>query len=65
MENREIILSVDTTFLLKGAIFKRDDGKIMSFSISDVSTKADVSPKLFNFKVPKGAKVVNNPGSMR
>jgi outer membrane lipoprotein-sorting protein len=62
---REIILSVDRTFLLKGAILKRDDGRIISFSISDTSTTADVNPKLFNFRVPKGVKVVNNPMNMR
>lgn len=61
----EIILSVDGTFLLKGAIFKRDDGRIISFSISDVSTEADVNPTLFNFKVPKGVQIVKNPMNIR
>jgi len=61
----EIILSVDGTFLLKGAIFKRDDGRIISFSISDVSTEADVSPSLFNFKVPKGVQIVKNPMNIK
>lgn len=62
---REIVLSVDTSFLLKGAIFKRDDGRVMSFSISDVSTEADVNPKIFKFRIPKGVKVLSNPGDMR
>lgn len=62
---REIILSVDKSFLLKGAIFKRDDGKVMSFSISEASTAAEVNPKLFNFRVPKGVKIVNNPINLR
>lgn len=61
----EIILSVDGTFLLKGAIFKRDDGKIISFSLSDLSTEADVNPSLFNFKVPKGVQIVKNPMNIR
>jgi len=62
---REIILSVDGTFLLKGAIFKRDDGRIMSFSISDVSADADVRPTLFDFTVPGGVQIVKNPLNMR
>jgi outer membrane lipoprotein-sorting protein len=62
---KEIILSVDATFLLKGAIFKRDDGRIMSFSISDVSTGADVRPSLFEFTVPGGVQIVKNPLNMR
>lgn len=57
----EIILSVDPTFLLKGAIFKRDDGRIMSFSLSDVSTAPDVRTSLFEFTVPKGVQIVKNP----
>jgi outer membrane lipoprotein carrier protein len=61
---REIILSLDRTYLLKGAVFKRDDGRIISFSISDVSDSAAVSPKLFNFKIPKGVQVVKNPMNM-
>ena len=61
----EIILSVDGTFLLKGAIFKRDDGRIISFSLSDLSTKADVNPSLFNFKVPKGVQIVKNPMNIK
>ncbi len=62
---REIILSVDGTFLLKGAIFKRSDGRVMSFSLSDVSTAAEVNPALFDFKVPEGARIVTNPLQMR
>jgi outer membrane lipoprotein-sorting protein len=62
---REIILSVDGTFLLKGAIFKREDGRIISFSISDVSSKAEVGPGIFTFKVPKGVQVVKNPMNIR
>jgi len=62
---REIILSVDKTFLIKGAILKREDGRIMSFSIIDASTEADVKPDLFNFKVPEGVKIVNNPVNVR
>jgi len=61
----EIILSVDGAFLLKGAIFKRDDGRIISFSLSDVSAKADVNPSLFNFRVPKGVQVVKNPMNIK
>ncbi|MBN2159269.1 MAG: outer membrane lipoprotein carrier protein LolA [Spirochaetes bacterium] len=61
----EIILSVDLTFMLKGAIFKRDDGRIMSFSLSDTSVDADVDPSLFEFKVPKGVQVVRNPINVR
>lgn len=62
---REIILSVDGTFLLRGAIFKREDGRIISFSLSDVSAKADVRESLFNFRVPKGAQIVKNPMNIR
>ncbi len=62
---REIILSVDRSFLLKGAILKRDDGKVMSFSISEATTDAAVSPKLFNFRVPKGVKMVDTPLNVR
>jgi outer membrane lipoprotein-sorting protein len=61
----EIVLSVDGTFLLKGAIFKRDDGRIISFSLSDLSTEADVDPSLFNFKVPKGVQIVKNPMNIK
>src|SRR4030042_3725298 len=57
----EIILSVDATFLLKGAIFKLNDGRIISFSLSDISTTAEVRPSLFNFKIPKGVQIVNSP----
>jgi outer membrane lipoprotein carrier protein len=64
-EYREIILSVDATFLLKGAIFKREDGRIMSFSISDVSTGADVKSSIFDFTVPKGVQIVKNPLNLR
>lgn len=62
---REIILSVDGTFLLKGAIFKRSDGRVISFSLSDVSATAEVNPSLFDFEVPKGARIVTNPLQMR
>jgi outer membrane lipoprotein carrier protein len=61
----EIILSVDGTFLLKGAIFKRDDGRIMSFSLSDVSSAPDVKTSLFEFTVPGGVQIVKNPLNMR
>jgi len=62
---REIILSVDRTYLLKGAIFKRDDGRIMSFSISDATTKIEVRPSIFEFKIPKGVQIVRNPMNIR
>ncbi len=62
---REIILSVDDTYLLKAAIFKREDNRILSFSISEASTKAEVKESLFNFKVPKGVQVVKNPLNLR
>lgn len=62
---REIILSVDGTYMLKGAIFKREDGRIISFSLSDVSGKADVRESIFNFKVPKGVQIVKNPMNIR
>ena len=61
----EIILSVDATFLLKGAIFKRDDGRIMSFSLSDVSTAQNVKTSLFDFTVPRGVQIVKNPLNIR
>jgi outer membrane lipoprotein-sorting protein len=62
---REIIVSVDETYLLKGAIFKREDSRILSFSISDASTRAEVKENLFNFKVPKGVQVVKNPLNLK
>jgi outer membrane lipoprotein carrier protein len=62
---REIILSVDGTYLLRGAILKREDGRIISFSLSDVSGQANVSEGLFNFKVPKGVQIVKNPMNIR
>jgi outer membrane lipoprotein carrier protein len=62
---REIILSVDTTFLLKGAILKREDNRMSSFTLSETSTKAEVNENLFNFKVPKGVQVVKNPVNIR
>ena len=62
---REIILSVDTTFLLKGAIFKREDNRMLSFTISETSTNAEVNENLFNFKVPKGVQIVKNPVNIR
>lgn len=61
----EIILSVDPTFLLRGAIFKRDDGRIMSFSLSDISTATNVKGSLFEFTVPRGVQIVKNPLNMR
>jgi outer membrane lipoprotein-sorting protein len=61
----EIILSVDGSFLLRGAIFKRDDGRIMSFSLSGLSADADVRPSLFEFTVPKGVQIVKNPLNMQ
>jgi outer membrane lipoprotein-sorting protein len=61
----EIILSVDLTFMLKGAIFKQEDGRIISFSLSDTSADAEVNPSLFEFKVPKGVQVVRNPINVR
>jgi outer membrane lipoprotein-sorting protein len=62
---REIILSVDSTFLLKGAIFKREDNRMLSFTISETSTKAEVNENLFNFKVPRGVQIVKNPVNIR
>ena len=62
---REIILSVDTTYLLRGAIFKRDDKRILSFSLFDTSTNVEVNDSLFNFKVPKGVQIVKNPLNIR
>ncbi len=62
---REIILSVDGSYLLKGAIFKRGDGRVISFSLSDVSTAAEVNPAMFEFKVPDRARIVTNPLNMR
>jgi len=62
---REIILSVDPSYLLKGAIFKREDGRIISFSISDTNTAVEVKEKLFNFRIPKGVQIVRNPLNMR
>jgi outer membrane lipoprotein-sorting protein len=62
---KEIILSVDASYLLKGAIFKRDDGRIMSFSISDTSSSFEVRPSLFEFRVPKGVQLVRNPMNIR
>ncbi len=62
---REIILSVDGTYMLRGAIFKREDGRIISFSLSDVSGKADVRGNIFNFRVPRGVQIVKNPMNIR
>lgn len=62
---REIILSVDGTYMLRGAILKREDGRIISFSLSDVSGKADVQENIFNFRVPRGVQIVKNPMNIR
>jgi outer membrane lipoprotein-sorting protein len=58
---REVVLSMDPTYLLKAAIFKREDNRMLSFSISDASTKVNVDEDYFNFKVPKGVQVIKNP----
>jgi outer membrane lipoprotein-sorting protein len=52
---------MDPTYLLKAAIFKREDNRMLSFSISDASTKVNVDEDYFNFKVPKGVQVIKNP----
>lgn len=57
----EIVLLVDSSFLLKKAIFKGKSDEAFSFTLSNVSTSAGVMRSLFEFSVPANAQVVKNP----
>ena len=57
----EIVLILDSTFMLKKATLKSKDGESMTFSLSNVDTSASVMKNLFDYSVPANTQVVKNP----
>jgi outer membrane lipoprotein carrier protein len=61
----QITLMLDSSFFLKKAVLKNKDGGSISFSLSNIDTKASVMKSMFDFTVPPNAQVVNNPLNIR
>ncbi len=61
----QITLMLDSSFFLKKAIIKNRDGGTISFSLSNIDTKANVMKSLFDFTVPANAQTVINPLNIR
>ena len=57
----EIILIVDSSFFLKKATLRSKIGGTYDFTLSNISTEADVTPDIFDFSIPENAQVVKNP----
>ncbi len=57
----EIILILDSSFMLKKATLRSKDGESMTFSLSNVDTSASVMKNLFDYSVPANTQVVKNP----
>lgn len=60
-----ITLVTDSTFLLKKAVLKTKTGGGTTISLSGVIIGEGISPGTFDFNVPPGAQVVNNPLNIR
>ena len=61
----DVVLRVDSSFMLKKAVFKNKDGKKFSFTLSNVSTTQEVMKNIFDYSVPTNAQVVQNPMNVR
>ena len=57
----QIILIVNRNFFLKTAILKTKSGQGISFTLSNVNTRAGIMKGLFDFRVPPNAQTVINP----
>jgi outer membrane lipoprotein-sorting protein len=57
----EIVLILDSSFMLKKATLKSKDGESISFTLSNIDTSASVMKNLFDFSVPANTQVVKNP----
>ncbi len=60
----EIVLNLDSTFMLKRATFKDRSGNSTSFTLT-VRDGGSVFPGMFNFAIPSNAQVINNPLDIR
>ncbi|MCX7677680.1 MAG: hypothetical protein N2316_00525 [Spirochaetes bacterium] len=60
-----ITLVTDGNFLLKKAILKTKTGGGTTISLSGIIIGEGISPGIFDFNVPPGAQVVNNPLNIR
>ncbi len=56
-----ITLIVDSSFFLKKAVMKTNDGSILTISLSGIITGEGMSPGIFDFTPPSGAQRVENP----
>ncbi len=61
----QITLMLDSSFFLKKAVMKNNNGGSISFSLSNIDTMASVMKSMFDFSVPANAQVVNNPLNIR
>ena len=61
----EIVLLVDSTYMLQRAVVTKKDGESIKFVLSNVDTKASVVRSIFEFNVPANAQVVKNPLNVR
>lgn len=57
----EIVLMLDSSFMLKKAVLRSKEGEGISFSLSNIDTSATVMKNLFDFNVPANTQVVKNP----
>ncbi len=57
----EILLSLDSNFFPKKAVFKNHDGGETTFTISNVNYSPDFIDSIFDYNIPANAQVVKNP----
>jgi len=61
----DIILLVDSSFLLRRALLKTGTDKTIMIFLSGVRTGVTFNPGIFTFRVPDDAQIVNTPFNIR
>lgn len=62
---KDITIHVDSSFMPRKILFKEDNGKGFSATLSNVITNCPMTPGIFDFDVPSGTQLVKNPLDVR
>ena len=62
---QEIVLNVDSSFMLRRAALRRANGETTTFTLNLLESTGSVSVGTFNFSVPSNAQVIMNPLDIR
>ena len=62
---KDITIHVDSSFMPRKILFKEDNGKGFSATLSNVIINCPMTPGIFDFDVPSGTQLVKNPLDVR